>query len=689
MKKFLLLSVAISALLLSGCIKNPAPLPVDDPGVTTPSAMTDLVVDPSFDYATTQPQTVTLQVYDPQDLPIARTRVQLYRDAETLLATGLTDANGQWSMDYPLPTATESLIARVSYPGIPNAYRLTVDQGGNLFSLGGSAPGQAAPVAVMDWDAQAEAAGKAGKTNALEDKFTYMGPYNYHGVPAYLTLSRDVVTQDILDLVANSLPEGMPVPNYNPQYIAETVSADTRLIDSAEVWVTFVHEGAGFRNVLGYYEYDLTDPPSSVDEVDSLRIIFPNVSFAYSGGDLYTGDKVYLGSFSPNTGIGWFLVPNGWSTSLQTLSYPGTETIKFSNKDFNDFTAPAYRSHVVLLKDNARELLLLGMEDLDRPGGDNDFNDAVFYVTATPYTAVDTTGVAVAKTAPGDDDDDDDVINANDAYPNDPNRAFDLHFPGENAYGTVSFEDLWPYRGDYDMNDMVIDYNYHLVTNTANRVVELEATFVVKALGAGMSSGFGIEFDVPASAVSQVRGTELFGNTISLTGSGVEAGQSRAVVIVFDDGHQLMEQRAGQFVNTVPGQSYFTPDTVRLSVSFQQPQQLNNLGSAPFNPFIFTQRGRGYEIHLPDQSPTDLADPSLFGTGNDDSDPGSGRYYKDPNHLPWAIHVPSPFAYPVEEASIIQGHLRFADWAQSSGSVFTDWYLSKSNYRSGNYLYAD
>ena len=687
MKNLIVGSLALSGLLIGGCVKQPSPTPDLPPA--TPTKMTELVVDPGFDYATTQAQSLTLRVLDAQDVPVSDAPLRLYRADGTLLARGQSDAAGEWSIDYPLPTTQADLLAQVFYPGIPDAYRLSVTGPSLTFDLGGELPGQRAQVQVYDWGAEPEAAGKAGKTANLSSKFTYLGPYDASGVPTYLTLSRDVVTQDLLDLVANSLPEGYPVPDNNPQYIADSISADTRLIDSAEIWVTFVHEGAGYRNVLGYYSYDLNNPPSSVDDIDSLRIVFPNVSFQGSGGGLHTGDKVYLGSFSPNTGIGWFLVPNAWSISRQRVGYPGTGTIKFSDKDLNDFTTPANRSHVVLLKDNARELLLLGMEDIDRPGGDRDFNDAVFYVTATPYTAVDTTGVAVAKTAQGDDDDNDDIINANDDYPNDPNRAFDLYFPGENVYGTVSFEDLWPYRGDYDMNDLVVDYNYHLVTNTANRVTELQATFVVKALGAGMNSGFGVAFDIPASAVSQVTGTELFGNTISLTSSGVEAGQSQAVVIAFDDGHQLMEQRAGQFVNTVPGESYVTPDTLRLSVAFQQPQRLSELGSAPFDPFIFTQRGRGYEIHLPDHSPTELADPALFGTGNDDSDPNRDRYYKDPNHLPWAIHVPSPFAYPIEEASILQGHLRFADWAQSSGSVFTNWYLNRGSYRSNNHLYAE
>ena len=681
-----LLSAALAALLLAGCLKPPGPV-LDQAPVVNPTDMTELVVDPAFDYATTQPQSLTLQVQDAQDMPIDYAPIELYRADGTLMARGQTDAAGRWSIDYPVPTHAETLLARVLYPGIPEAYQLSVQGQGQTFVLGGQRPGQAPQVEVYDWQAEPQGAGKVGQTTDLNSKFVYLGPYNSEGVPSYLTLSRDMITQDILDLVANSLPEGRPVPDYNPQYIAESISADTRLIDSAELWVTFVHEGAGYRNVLGYYTYDLTNPPASVDDIDSLYILFPNVSFAGAGGGLQTGDKVYLGSFAPNTGVGWFLAPNAWSIGLQRVNYPGTGTIKFSNKDLNDFTAPEHRSHVVLLKNDARELLLLGMEDIDRPAGDRDFNDAVFYIAATPYTALDTTGVALAKTSVGADDDNDEIINVNDDYPLDPNRSFDLYFPGEDAYGTVAFEDLWPYRGDYDMNDMVIDYNYHLVTNTANRVVEMNATFVIKALGAGMSNGFAFMLDIPAAEIDQVTGSQLLGDRVTLSPNGVESGQRHAVMVAFDDGHALMSQRRGQFVNTVTTDAYLTPDTVRMTVTFNQPQRLNDLGSAPFNPFIFTQRGRGYEVHLPDLPPSDLADPSLFATGNDTSDPAVGRYYKDANHLPWALHIPLPFDYPIEEASIIQGHLRFADWAQSTGSIFTDWYLSKSGYRSHAHLY--
>jgi len=93
-------------------------------------------------------------------------------------------------------------------------------------------------------------------------------------------------------------------------------------------------------------------------------------------------------------------------------------------------------------------------------------------------------------------------------------------------------------------------------------------------------------------------------------------------------------------------------------------------------------------VHLADMSPTDLADESLLGTGNDDSNSSSDRYYKTKLNLPWAINIPQTFDYPMEKASIIDAHLKFGAWAESSGNVYTDWYLDNSGYRNSNNIYS-
>ncbi|WP_371851076.1 DUF4842 domain-containing protein [Schleiferia thermophila] len=92
-------------------------------------------------------------------------------------------------------------------------------------------------------------------------------------------------------------------------------------------------------------------------------------------------------------------------------------------------------------------------------------------------------------------------------------------------------------------------------------------------------------------------------------------------------------------------------------------------------------------MHLPDYPPTSLADLNLFGTGDDDSNPSSGKFYKNKQNLPWAIHVSGTFDYPVEKAKITDAHLKFSQWAQSVGSIYPDWYLHLPGYRNPEKIY--
>lgn len=216
--------------------------------------------------------------------------------------------------------------------------------------------------------------------------YQFLGGYDSQGVPEYLEDPGDVVTQATLDLVSNSLPEGYPVPVYNPQYISAGYDTDLILSDNAEVWVTFVKEGAGYKNVLGFYTYDIANPMPTTPQPEDITIVFPNVSEGGSGGGLSAGDKVKIGDFPAGTGIGWVLLANGWNNVAVT---PGQWQL-FSNPDFNPEADPDLRHHNVLLSDPDNERVILGFEDIrrDYASCDNDFNDAVFYITSNPYTAM-------------------------------------------------------------------------------------------------------------------------------------------------------------------------------------------------------------------------------------------------------------------------------------------------------------
>jgi LruC domain-containing protein len=122
-------------------------------------------------------------------------------------------------------------------------------------------------------------------------------------------------------------------------------------------------------------------------------------------------------------------------------------------------------------------------------------------------------------------------------------------------------------------------------------------------------------------------------------------------------------------------------------ITFKQPVSRSELGTAPYNPFIFVNRERGREVHLPGGVPTDLAKTGLFGTGDDDTNLASGKTYLTKNNLPWCINIPESFNYPVEKVPINQAYLNFNKWVESGGAQFTDWYKSKSGNRADSKIY--
>lgn len=286
------------------------------------------------------------------------------------------------------------------------------------------------------------------------------------------------------------------------------------------------------------------------------------------------------------------------------------------------------------------------------------------------------------------DSDGDGVADNLDEFPNDASRAFTNYYPAKNQFGSLAFEDLWPGKGDYDMNDLVLDYNFKLVSNAQNKIVDIYPVFYIRAVGAFLQNGFGFQFDnLSPAVVASVSGYSIKGSYISLGSNGTENGQSKAVVIVFDNTINLTHTIPGAFVNTQSGVPYVLSDSIKMSIHFSPPQDVSSTGTAPFNPFLIKSQQRGVEIHLPDRVPTSLADQTLFGSSNDNSIPASGRYYKTVNNLPWAINLVQKFDYTWENVQVISGYLKFGAWAESGGSSYPDWYQNLGGYRDATQIY--
>ncbi len=223
-----------------------------------------------------------------------------------------------------------------------------------------------------------------------------LGTWQTNGVPNYLEPVNDVIDATLLSRIEASLPERQNVLNHHPHYLSNTTQTNVYLTEECDVYVTFVTEGAGYKNVLGFYTYQQGNPPTTINDIsETMTVIFPNASLLGSGGGLRPGNKVKIGRFRANTVIGWFVLSNGFVNGSVT---PGNWTL-FSDLNLNQVSNPNKRQHNVLLQDPVTGKLILGFEDIrrDNGGSDNDFNDVLFSVSANPVQAISNVDVPVME----------------------------------------------------------------------------------------------------------------------------------------------------------------------------------------------------------------------------------------------------------------------------------------------------
>ena len=258
------------------------------------------------------------------------------------------------------------------------------------------------------------------------------------------------------------------------------------------------------------------------------------------------------------------------------------------------------------------------------------------------------------------DTDGDGIIDRNDSFPEDADKAFELFTPSRFGTGTIAFEDLWPSEGDYDFNDLALNYQAIVVLNSDNLAVQLDMICRVSSNSAGFTNGVGIEIEgLSSDQVASVVGPIYSENYINLNANGTEANQDNTVIIFTDNAANL------------------TSETT-ISIIFTQPITTEALGAAPFNPFIIVDGERENEIHLPFKNTTSLGDNLRVINGvNRDLD---GNYIGESGY-PWAISIAHEFRVPKPSIRVDAAYNNFRNWAESGGQTFADWFSDRPGYR--------
>ena len=253
----------------------------------------------------------------------------------------------------------------------------------------------------------------------------------------------NMTSEDVSDLLVQTVREALPEQrNANAAFLNPAYDPNLTLSKDAQVSVTFLDEGAGYRNSLGYYAYmdgaldgltkaDIDTDGSGVvslaelQAVDSVETgwIFPNASRQGAGGSLVAGDTVTLGdgkTFAADTTVGFYLTQNGWTGSGVRTEFGGTSPQTMFTTDFlnpeaaatstllTDSSTNSSRHTAMMFGDSSKSNVILGFEDLNRVDRranaygyrtDEDFNDAVFIVRANPEDAFSDAKIATAPAA--------------------------------------------------------------------------------------------------------------------------------------------------------------------------------------------------------------------------------------------------------------------------------------------------
>ncbi|MBE1298604.1 MAG: LruC domain-containing protein [Alteromonadaceae bacterium] len=487
------------------------------------------------------------------------------------------------------------------------------------------------------------------------------GGYNQNtGKPDDMIWARNEYSNEFYERINNALPESQ----INEAFLTDDSGSTISLVEDAEVFVTFIHEGAGYRNSFGFFTFPTGNPPTTKDEVD-VTIVFPNLSYPH----MANGHRVSLGNHSAGTTIGFFIAANGysWWSGVKENRIP----YYYSLSDLNPEHTAELRQHVVLLYDDEVQEVIMGFEDLPRTWGDNDFNDAVFSVKATPTTAIDTD--VLVEIPEVNDSDADGIPDEQDEFPNDYRRTYSTYYPNANDWVTLAFEDNWPKLGDYDMNDLVVRERMQTIYSADGGISGLKITGYIDARGAANANGFGVRFLDRSPDILESATFTIDGNNYNKS---AEDYQSDLVITMFSNAKvytQTGQSGKCSLFNTNESCASFDPVPFELDLRFEN--DISGLLHSDLDFFIYRANKRGHEIHFAGYPPTDLANPYLFGRNADDSDPNADRYYVSEQNLPWGLKLNTNWDYPREYIDVLWAYPAYEDWVESGGSLAQDWYI--------------
>ena len=229
--------------------------------------------------------------------------------------------------------------------------------------------------------------------------------------------------------------------------------------------------------------------------------------------------------------------------------------------------------------------------------------------------------------------------------------------------GVYAFEDLWPNKGDYDLNDAVVNAKHEKEFNDKGKIIKETFYLTTYQNYVTLTSGLALTLN-----------TKKEPSSIAMKKMAPEAAEAEDANFTKDGNvYHLTEDFTGEL-----GMTYI------LELTYSTP--LNSSEElASIQPFIYRQEGdKNWEVHIPMEAPTAKMNTSYFGKGDDRSNPDKGLYFVRQGNYPFAFYLKGADISAFEETilkheneskPIDELFPHFLDWSISNGETNQDWYL--------------
>ena len=448
---------------------------------------------------------------------------------------------------------------------------------------------------------------------------------------------------------------------------------DLLLTQDSEVTFTLLGGSTCWKSTLGYYYYTDDNKPTKPSDINII-MLFPNTQDGqwaratekkletYNGIGVERGDVVQLMYYpnianNDNTGatkvfpkgtrIGFILKTQGWAMQGNNYSIK-CEKNKYYNSKYNCWCSTTEGLSFAKQVNN---------ETIKNPIVNGESRGAKF-----SYKTKNGDNFTIISFEDAMDDKDfDDLI-----FALKPVGVFaplpEIADKKSSTNGVYAFEDKWPSKGDYDLNDAIIDAKHEKEFNKGKIIKE---TFYLTTYQnyVELTSGLALTLNTNVTPKSIVMKKIAPGST-----EAVEATftKDNSIYYLTDD------------IKKEVGTTYILELTYGTALS-------SSSQMASIQPFIYRSEGnQNWEVHIPMEAPTVKMNRNYFKKDDDCSDLIHQQYFVRQGNYPFAFYLKNAdidaFKETIlkrenESIPIDQFFPGFIDWSTSGGTNNQDWYL--------------